>query len=520
MLSCMQDSAHDRDHVYRVLYAALDIAREERDADQEVLCCACLLHDIGRQEQFRDPSLDHAAVGAEKAERFLLKEGFPADFARRVRDCIFTHRFRSDRPPQSIEAKILFDADKLDVTGATGVARTLLYNGEEGEPLYSLLPDGTVSDGTNDRLPSFFQEYKHKLEGIYSRFYTKRGRELALARQSAAAAFYESLLREVSGVCASGHAAVEELLQEEGGCQGNAADCTRQALDRREKNAREEAETKNSSRTENPPSAPRPGRLAESWRDVLQTDSAGRGQLLELTMPDQRAYSFSLLDQIPHGTSKYWVVSRERRENTVFFVFKKPDQPEGDPIYIPFGKSVRSVYRAFQQRHGEYLFLDAAAMEPRIQAGKPARPKHLSRDAVQRLWGGGLPDSLRIPEKYAVIDEDAFFCIRPGTVVSELVLPGSVLSVGDRAFANLTVAGRVALPKSVREIGDAAFTLGPRGYLECAEDSYACEYARRSGLRNSPDMQRLREEKRCPYCGGSFSVLTGKCRQCGARRGS
>lgn len=48
-----------------------------------------------------------------------------------------THRFRKNRPPESPEAKILFDADKLDVTGAMGVARTLVYQGTMAQPLYS-----------------------------------------------------------------------------------------------------------------------------------------------------------------------------------------------------------------------------------------------------------------------------------------------------------------------------------------------------------------------------------------------
>ncbi len=74
-----------------------------------------------------------------------------------------THRFRRDSQPQSLEAKILFDADKLEVTGAIGIARTLIYKGEVAEPLYHMLPDGRVSDGTGDTSPFFFQEYKYKL---------------------------------------------------------------------------------------------------------------------------------------------------------------------------------------------------------------------------------------------------------------------------------------------------------------------------------------------------------------------
>lgn len=214
MLSCMKDSAHDREHVYRVLYAALELAKEEQNVNLDVLVCACLLHDIGRQEQFADPSLDHAAVGAEKAYSFLISNGFGETFSGHVRRCIFTHRFRSDCPPESTEAKLLFDADKLDVCGALGMARTLLYNGAEDEPLYSLLPDGRVSSGEGDLSPSFFQEYKFKLENIYSRFYTKRGKEFARERQAAAVSFYENLLCEASSLYDAGRADLQALFGE------------------------------------------------------------------------------------------------------------------------------------------------------------------------------------------------------------------------------------------------------------------------------------------------------------------
>lgn len=181
MIACMTDSAHDKEHVYRVLYNALSIANAEELVDYDILIAACLLHDIGRKDQFENPGLDHAEAGAEKAYDFLLKNHFSEESASKICGCIRTHRYRSDNPPASIEAKILFDADKLDVTGAIGIARTLLYKGHLSEPLYSLLPDGTISDGTafygRDREPSFFQEYKRKLEKVYSHFYTKEGAE-------------------------------------------------------------------------------------------------------------------------------------------------------------------------------------------------------------------------------------------------------------------------------------------------------------------------------------------------------
>lgn len=64
MNDCMTDSAHDKEHVYRVLYNALSIADTEDAVDYDVLITACLLHDIGREEQFENPKLNHAEVGA------------------------------------------------------------------------------------------------------------------------------------------------------------------------------------------------------------------------------------------------------------------------------------------------------------------------------------------------------------------------------------------------------------------------------------------------------------------------
>ena len=196
MQSCMTDSAHDREHVYRVLNYAYDIARYEIGVDMAALSAACLLHDVGRAEQFADPSVDHALCGSEKAYVWLVRNGYSDSFAAAVKSCIRTHRYRSDSKPQSIEAMILFDADKIEVCGAMGIARTLFYNAYLNEPLYSLTEDGEVSDGANDSEPSFFQEYKFKLENIYKNFYTKRGAELAQKRKQAARDYYTALLSE------------------------------------------------------------------------------------------------------------------------------------------------------------------------------------------------------------------------------------------------------------------------------------------------------------------------------------
>jgi uncharacterized protein len=196
MLDCMRDATHDREHVYRVINYALDIAAHERGADLDVLVTAALLHDIGRAAQFADARIDHAAHGAGMAREWLLSAGRAPGLAEAVHACIATHRFRSGNPPASAEARILFDADKVDVCGAVGIARTLTYCGQVSRPLYTFAADGGVSDGS-DGSDSFLGEYKFKLESIYGRFYTARGAELARARQAAAIAFYESIYAEV-----------------------------------------------------------------------------------------------------------------------------------------------------------------------------------------------------------------------------------------------------------------------------------------------------------------------------------
>lgn len=197
MYQCMKDSAHDMQHVRRVLNNAIEIAAGEENVNMDVLLTAALLHDVGRADEMADPSADHALTGSERAYQLLVNMGFPLNFAEHVRQCIRTHRFRRSDPPATIEAKILFDADKLDVCGAIGIARTLMYSGEHQRPIYTTEPDGTVRDGDGDTEDSFFREYRFKLEGMYDRFLTKRGADLAASRRQAARSFYAALLSEV-----------------------------------------------------------------------------------------------------------------------------------------------------------------------------------------------------------------------------------------------------------------------------------------------------------------------------------
>ena len=198
MHSQMRDSAHDMHHVYRVLNSALDIASHEEGADYDVLLAACLLHDIGREKQFANHELCHAQVGGAMAFDYLLSRNWPEQKAAHVKDCISTHRYRRSNPPQSLEAKILFDADKLEASGAIGIARTLIYGGQVTEPLYILDGDGNIlTSGGGADISSFMQEYNYKLKNIYDAFYTARAKTIAAGRQKTAVDFYNGLYAEV-----------------------------------------------------------------------------------------------------------------------------------------------------------------------------------------------------------------------------------------------------------------------------------------------------------------------------------
>jgi len=212
MLKLMMDSAHDKEHIYRVLYVALDIASREEHIYLDVLIAVCLLHDIGREEQLKNPKVCHAEVGSTMAYDFLLDNGWPQEKANHVRECILSHRYRNDALPNSLESKILFDADKIDATGALGIARTLIYKGQVSDPIYTVDEKNNVLDGAGVEQDSFFHEYKFKLEKLYGIFYTKRGQEIAQKRRGSASAFYNSLLAEARECYAAGRHNLEGML--------------------------------------------------------------------------------------------------------------------------------------------------------------------------------------------------------------------------------------------------------------------------------------------------------------------
>ncbi len=202
MLKCMKDSAHDSEHIFRVLYQSLNIASKRCEKiNYDVLIAACLLHDIGREEQFKNDNVCHAKIGGIMAKKYLLGMNWSEDNAEHVNQCIASHRFRKNNFPETIEAKILFDSDKLDVIGCLGIARTLLYNGHVGDNIYNL-QNGEIYIG-NDRdvinkQETFVIEYNKKLKKLYGKFYTDEAKETAEKYKECAQIFYDKLIEQIN----------------------------------------------------------------------------------------------------------------------------------------------------------------------------------------------------------------------------------------------------------------------------------------------------------------------------------
>lgn len=205
MLKMMRDPVHDSLHIYRVLNYAMKIAESYNYVDRDVLIASCLLHDIGRQAECENPNLSHAVEGSNLAYRFTKELGWEEEKCQHIKECIKTHSYRIEDRPISMEAKILFDADKLDVTGAVGIARTLMYKGEIGEPIYTM-KNGKVQDGSElDSPESFLKECQKKLLRIYDRFYTEEAAKIALERKKITEKFYDELLKEINSASLKGY---------------------------------------------------------------------------------------------------------------------------------------------------------------------------------------------------------------------------------------------------------------------------------------------------------------------------
>ncbi|MXV62890.1 HD domain-containing protein [Natronorubrum sp. JWXQ-INN-674] len=202
--------AHDWHHVERV--GALAEALIDRCAqpqsqtqtpsqsdviDPQIVYLAVFLHDIGREREDRGEIDDHAIWGAGEAARILEAVGATGETIECVQHCVRAHRYSNAIEPETLEAKLVSDADNLDALGAVGIARVFAHGGALGQPMFD--PGVPVADDESTAGQTQYNHLHKKILDLPERMYTDVGRELATARAQFVRDYLEQFDAEVGG---------------------------------------------------------------------------------------------------------------------------------------------------------------------------------------------------------------------------------------------------------------------------------------------------------------------------------
>jgi uncharacterized protein len=189
------DPAHDFEHFERVSRTAKKLAASE-NADPRIVIPAAWLHDLVVVPK-NDPRRKEASkLSADAAETLLRSFQFPEDLLPWVKHAILCHSFSANIPPQSIEAKVVQDADRLDGLGAIGVARCFVTAGLLKRPLYHTGDPFCETREPNDQLFTLDHFYQ-KLFKVAQSLQTDSGRAEGIKRLAIMEHYLESLKEEL-----------------------------------------------------------------------------------------------------------------------------------------------------------------------------------------------------------------------------------------------------------------------------------------------------------------------------------
>ncbi len=191
------DGCHDFSHTMRVVHNCQLLLSDLPEADAGTVLIAALLHDIARVGE-RPGDGCHAKRGAEQALTLLLSRQWPPASAQKVADAIRHHRYRGNNAPQTLEAKILYDADKLDSLGAVGVGRAFLFSGKIGAKLHNTA-DTALAAAAYSIEDTAYREYLVKLRKLPEALFTEPGRKIAAQRRRIMDDFFAELNLEIYG---------------------------------------------------------------------------------------------------------------------------------------------------------------------------------------------------------------------------------------------------------------------------------------------------------------------------------
>ncbi|MBP1860686.1 HD domain-containing protein [Rhizobium herbae] len=189
------DGSHDAAHLIRVWKNALRIHGSE-GGDLRLLAAAVLLHDCVSVEKNSPHRAQASRLAAERAYELLDELGWRTAEITAVAHAILTHSFSANIPPESLEAKILQDADRLDAIGMIGAARCFYIAGRMGSGLYDPL-DPLAEDRPLDDKAYAIDHFETKLFKLTDGFQTAAGRALARQRQERLRAVLGMLIEEI-----------------------------------------------------------------------------------------------------------------------------------------------------------------------------------------------------------------------------------------------------------------------------------------------------------------------------------
>ena len=194
--SAAPDPAHDLAHIRRVVASARLLAAGE-GADPAVVLPAAWLHDCVRLPKDSPDRSTASQLAARRAGEFLREAGYSPDLIPAIEHAIAAHSFSAGIAPQTLEARVVQDADRLDALGAIGIARTLMLGGVMNMPLYDPdepLPISRTADDGKNVIDHFYV----KLLTLTDRMHTAAARREGRRRTRLMEQFLTELEREIS----------------------------------------------------------------------------------------------------------------------------------------------------------------------------------------------------------------------------------------------------------------------------------------------------------------------------------
>lgn len=174
-----EPGSHGFDHTLRVTSLCIEIGTDEQ-ANMDILLPAAIFHDIARPME-KKSGTPHEEEGAIMAECYLKSIQYPDEYIGPVIHAIKAHRFSTQLVPETLEAKILSDADKIDAIGAVGIARTFISAGER---------NGDITDAMD--------HIHEKLLNLKDLMYTQAGKRITETRHDFLVSFVRTINDEMN----------------------------------------------------------------------------------------------------------------------------------------------------------------------------------------------------------------------------------------------------------------------------------------------------------------------------------